>query len=430
MSIQIDLAKFNLFYTKEKQDIMFDKALSAHKSLFDKSGKGNDFLGWIDLPKNVIDTLYKIKQTSEQIKKEADILIVIGIGGSYLGARSAIEFLKSPNYNMINRKGCPQIFFAGNNISADYLNEIIDIIGNRDFSINVISKSGTTVEPSIAFHFFEKLLKEKYKNEWTKRVYITIDEKNEDLYRFSKKNNCASYIVDSDIGGRFSVLSAVGLLPMACAGIDIEEIIKGACNMRSELAICEKSNIALQYAVARNLAYNDGKTIEVLGCYEPRFKFIGEWWKQLFGESEGKNNKGVFPVSVDLTADLHSTGQYIQDGLRNLFETIVNIEKSKTELKINDTNKDLPCLDLFEGLTLSTVNKMAMNGTLTAHIEGGVPNILINISDTSEFVYGEMVYFFEVACGISAYILDVNPFDQPGVEAYKKEMIKLVKELE
>ncbi|MFI3226117.1 MAG: glucose-6-phosphate isomerase [Clostridia bacterium] len=426
MGIEVNLEKFDGFYSNESKKAMFEQVALAHKSLFAKTGKGNDFLGWIDLPKNIMSIVPQIKDTAKQICEESEVLVVIGIGGSYLGARSAIEVMKSPNYNIIDRKGCPQIFFAGNNISADHLNEIVGIIGDRDFSVNIISKSGGTAEPAISFHFFEQLLKQRYADEWTKRVYVTTDAVSGDLRKFADKNNCVSYVVDGDVGGRFSVLSAVGLLPIACAGIDIEEIVKGAISMRAKLLISSEENPAMQYAAARNLAYNDGKTTEILGCYEPRFRFVGEWWKQLFGESEGKDQKGIFPASVDLTADLHSMGQYIQDGLRNLFETIVHIENNNSELTIEDSNKDFTRLELFEGLKLSDINTMAMEGTAAAHIQGGVPNVLIKISDTSEKTYGEMVYFFEVACGLSAYVLGVNPFDQPGVEAYKKEMIKLV----
>lgn len=426
MSIKVNLTKFNNFYTTEQNKEMFSKVEDAHKMLFQKTGKGNDFLGWIDLPVNIQDTVSCIKKASEEIKSTSEVLVVIGIGGSYLGARSAIELMKSPNYNIIDRKGYPQIFFAGNNISADHLNEIVEIIGDRDFAVNIISKSGATVEPAIAFHFFENLLKEKYANNWTKRVYVTTDAKNGDLRKFADKNGCTSFVVDSDVGGRFSVLSAVGLLPIACAGIDIDKILEGACSMRKILAECTDQNPAMQYACARNLAYSNGKVTEILGCYEPRFRFIGEWWKQLFGESEGKDLKGIFPASVDLTADLHSMGQYIQDGLRNIFETIVHIENNNSELILKNCDKDFSRLELFEGLSLDSINTMAMEGTAKAHVEGNVPNILITMTDTHEHSYGELIYFFEVACGLSAYTLDVNPFDQPGVEAYKTEMIKLV----
>lgn len=427
MSIKVNLSKFESFYTKEKQEEMLLKAKDAHKLLYSKQGKGNNFLGWLDLPINIKPYLQKIKDTANKIKNESDVLVVVGIGGSYLGARSAIELLKSPNYNIIDRQGFPQIFFAGNNISADHVNEIFEIIGERDFSVNIISKSGTTVEPALTFHFLEKKLREKYNENWVDRVYVTTDEKNGDLRKFADKNGCESFVVDPDVGGRFSVLSAVGLLPIACAGIDIDEIIKGADGLRETLA-CADDNQALKYAYARNLAYFNGKTNEIFGCYEPRFRFIGEWWKQLFGESEGKELKGIFPASVDLTADLHSMGQYIQDGLRNLFETIVHIENNNSSLVLENCNKDFSRLDLFEGLSLHDINEMAMTGTMQAHNKGDVANIKISISDTSEKTYGELVYFFQVACAISAYMIDVNPFDQPGVEAYKLEMIKLVKE--
>lgn len=427
MSVKVNIANFYEFYSNEQIKKMYENVAISHKMLYQNSGEGSDFLGWLNLPLSIEDKLDKINKTAMEIKNNSQVLIVIGIGGSYLGTRSAIELMKSPNYNIIDRKGAPQIFFVGNNLSSDHLNEVISIIGDRDFSVNVISKSGTTIEPLIAFHFFEKLLKEKYPDNWSTRVYVTTDKESGDLRKFADKNNCVSFDVDCDVGGRFSVLSAVGLLPIACAGIDIYKIIDGAKKMRTSLSSFNEENIAVKYAVARNLAYNDGKTIEILGSSEPRFRFFGEWWKQLFGESEGKDKKGIYPTCIELTTDLHSIGQYIQDGIRNLFETIVYIEKNNFDYTITDCNKDFSRLELFDGLNLSDINTMAKEGTRKAHSFGGVPNILISISDTFEENYGELVYFFEVACSLSAYTLNVNPFDQPGVETYKQEMIKLVK---
>ncbi len=426
MSIQVNLEKFNSFYTQYQKDNMYTRAQGAFDTLVNGTGRGNDFLGWIKLPTNVRPLLAKVKETALQIKSESEVLVVVGIGGSYLGARSAIEFMTSPNYNMKDRKGWPQIFFAGNNISGDYMTELMEMIGDRDFSVNIISKSGTTVEPALAFHFFEQALKEKYGDTWTKRVYVTTDAKKGDLRKFADKNGCVSFVVDDDIGGRFSVLSPVGLLPIACAGVDIDAIIDGAESMANQVATFGPENIAVQYAMARNLAYDNGKTVEILGSYEPRFRFMGEWWKQLFGESEGKDFKGIFPASVDLTADLHSMGQFIQEGTRMMFETIVSIDKPACDCVVENHDADFTRLDLFEGLGLNAVNKMAQGGTMIAHSQGGVPNILVSISDNSEFTYGELVYFFEFACGVSGYLLGVNPFDQPGVEAYKKEMMKAV----
>ncbi len=426
MAMKVSLEKFKPFYTDFQYNEMVKRVEESYKTLYGKTGRGNDFLGWLDLPSTIDKTLVaKINETANKIKEDSEVLVVIGIGGSYLGARSAIEFLKSPNYNIMDRKGCPQVFFVGNNISADHLAEVFEIIGDRDYSVNVISKSGTTIEPALAFHFFEADMKKKYGDDWAKRVYCTTDAKRGDLRPFADKHGCVSFIVPDDIGGRFSVLSPVGLLPIACAGIDIEAILEGALAMEKELATFSEDNIAVKYAVARNLAYENGKVTEIIGSYEPRFKYVGEWWKQLFGESEGKEYKGLLPASVDLTADLHSLGQYMQEGLRNFFETIVHIEKTKTDYKIEDCDKDFSRLELFEGTTLTEVNKMALDGTVVAHTNGGVPNVIMTLPGVCEKAYGEMVYFFELSCGLSAYTLGVNPFDQPGVEAYKKEIIKI-----
>lgn len=428
MSLNVNLTNFNTFYNSQEIEEMYKRVSKSHRVLFEKNGKGNEFLGFINLPETIKPVLADISKTASEIRGKCEVLVVVGVGGAYLGAKSAIEFMKSPNYNIIDRNGAPQIFFVGNNMSADHLDEIIKIIGDRDFCVNMISKSGSTAEPVIAFHFLKNILKKRHKDNWASYIYVTADEKNGDLRKFSDQNNCVSYIIDSDLGGRFSVLSAVGLLPIACAGIDIEKIIKGACLMRKKLMVLSKSNPAVQYAVARNLAYDSGKTIEILGCYEPRFKCISEWWKQLFGESEGKDLKGIFPATVDLTADLHSVGQYIQDGIRNIFETIIHINKGQVELVVENSDSDFSRLEIFEGLKLSDINKTIMEGTTKAHVDGNVPNILINIDDNCEESYGQLTYFFEISCGLSAYTLGVNPFDQPGVEAYKKEMIKLILE--
>lgn len=428
MSINVDLKNFLGFYSDDKILNMEKQVKNAHKKLYDGSGKGSDFLGWVNLPSNYDkDEVKRIKQASEKIKKQSDVLLVIGIGGSYLGARAAIELLKSPNYNLIDRKGSPQIFFIGNNISAEHISEIVSLIGERDFSVNVISKSGMTTEPALAFHFMEDIMKKRYGQEWTDRLYITTDKKKGTLRPFVEKYNIESFIIPDNVGGRFSVLTAVGLLPIACAGINIDDIMLGAASMEEHLANNPDENAGMSYAMARNLAYNDGKNVEILGCYEPKFRFMAEWWKQLFGESEGKDGRGIFPASQDLTADLHSLGQFIQDGNRVLFETIVNIENPNVDIKIENVDDNFSNLALFEGKTLDFINKKAHEGTNIAHVSGLVPNITINIDSITDKSYGEMIYFFEYACGVSAYTLDVNPFDQPGVEAYKKEMMNLIK---
>lgn len=426
MSINVDLKNFLGFYSEDKIADMSEKVKNAHKKLYDGTGKGSDFLGWVNLPIDYDkDEFNRIKKASEKIKKQSDVLLVIGIGGSYLGARAAIELLKSPNYNLIDRKGCPQIFFIGNNISAEHMSEILALIGERDFSVNVISKSGMTTEPALAFHFMEDVMKKRYGSNWTDRLYITTDKKKGTLRPFVEKYNIESFIIPDNVGGRFSILTAVGLLPIACSGINIDNIMSGAAYMAENLG--RPDNAGIEYAMARNLAYNDGKVVEILGCYEPKFRFMAEWWKQLFGESEGKDGKGIFPASQDLTADLHSLGQFIQDGNRILFETIVNIENPNVNLKVENIDDNFSNLTLFEGKTLDFINKKAHEGTTIAHVNGGVPNITINIDSINDKSFGELIYFFEYVCGVSAYTLEVNPFDQPGVEAYKKEMMNLIR---
>lgn len=427
MSVNVDLKNFLGFYDNDKILDMEKNIIASHKKLYDGTGCGSDFLGWVDLPNNYDkDEFNRIKKASDKIKNDSDVLLVIGIGGSYLGARAAIELLKSPNYNLIDRKGSPQIFFIGNNISAEHISEIITLIGERDFSVNVISKSGMTTEPALAFHFIEDIMKKRYGSKWTDRLYITTDKSKGTLRPFVEKYNVESFIIPDNVGGRFSVLTAVGLLPIACAGINIDDIMSGASLMSKRLKVID-DNPGIKYAMARNLAYNDGKVVEILGSYEPKFRFMAEWWKQLFGESEGKDGKGIFPASQDLTADLHSLGQFIQDGNRILFETIVNIENPGIDIKVENIDDNFSNLALFEGKTLDFINKKAHEGTTIAHVSGGVPNITINIDSITDKSYGELIYFFEYVCGISAYTLDVNPFDQPGVEAYKKEMMNLIK---
>lgn len=426
--IKVNLDAFNEFYTIKEYEKMLKKTEKAHQELFARTGRGNEFLGWIDLPKNIEKDLADIENTANKIKQQSEILIVIGIGGSSLGAKSAIEFMISANYNMLNRNGWPQIFFVGDNMSYQYLEEISEIMQEKDFSVNYISKSGSTIEPAIAYHYFEQKLKLKYGEKFIERVYVTTDEKVGELRKYEDKNKVKSFEIGADVCGRFSVLSAVGLLPIACAGLCVRKIIDGAKSMRSELEKYSAENIAIKYTVARNLAYENGKSIELLGSYEPSLAHLTNWWKQLFGESEGKECKGIFPTTMSLTTDLHSIGQYIQDGSRNIFETIIHIAKNKQDYLIENTNKDFGALKIFEGLKMSEINEMAMKGTIKAHNKGGVPNILIEIEDNFEKTYGELVYFFEIACGLSGYVLGVNPFDQPGVEAYKQELLQMATE--
>lgn len=419
------------FFTDKELEQMKKLVLEKREILTSKLGQGNEFLGWVDLPVNYDrDEFQRIKNAATKIKSDSDVLIVIGIGGSYLGARAAIEFLRHGFYNMVTKgiRKTPEIYFVGNNMSTAYISQLMDVIKDKDFSLNVISKSGTTTEPAIAFRIFKKLIEEKYgKKEASKRIYATTDRDKGALNELTLKEGYESFVVPGDIGGRFSVLTAVGLLPIAVSGVNIDKLMEGALNARDNaLNNPFETNNALQYAAIRNILLNKGKTIEILANYEPSLHYIAEWWKQLYGESEGKEGKGIFPASVDLTADLHSMGQYIQDGTRNLFETVINIEHEEIELFIEEEDQDLDGLNYLTGKTIQFVNESAMKGTILAHIDGGVPNLLINISDKKEDTLGELIYFFEFACGISGYVLGVNPFDQPGVESYKRNMFALL----
>ncbi|MBR5178828.1 MAG: glucose-6-phosphate isomerase [Lachnospiraceae bacterium] len=406
-------------------------ALSAKEELVSKTGAGNDFLGWIDLPvKYNKKEFARIKEAAAKIQSDSDVLLVIGIGGSYLGARAAIDFLRHSFYNNISKKQrkTPEIYYVGNSISTQYMAHLKDVIGNRDFSINMISKSGTTTEPAIAFRIFKKMLIDKYgKEEANKRIYATTDKAKGALKKVADEEGYEEFVVPDDIGGRFSVLTAVGLLPIAVSGADLDALMKGAKEMRKICLEAEYSkNPALQYAATRNILLRKGKSIEVLANYEPALHYVAEWWKQLYGESEGKDQKGIFPASVDLTTDLHSMGQFIQDGQRTLYETVMELDGADTDIIIEKEDVDLDGLNYLAGKTVDFVNKSAMKGTQLAHTDGGVPQLKVYIPDRTEYSLGQLFYFFEFACGVSGYILGVNPFNQPGVESYKKNMFALL----
>ena len=403
----------------------------AHDMLHEKTGAGNDFLGWIDLPINYDQQEFKrIQEAAEKIKKDSDILIVIGIGGSYLGARACIEALTHTFYNSLSKeqRNLPQVFFVGNNISGTYLKHLLDVCEGKEVSVNVISKSGTTTEPAIAFRVFKKYMEEKYgKEEAQKRIFATTDAQRGALRTLAQEEGYETFVIPDDVGGRFSVLTAVGLLPIAVAGVDIEEMMKGAAEGRIEYNNTNvKENPCYQYAVVRNALLRKGKSVEILVNYEPCLQYFGEWWKQLYAESEGKDNKGIFPSSLNFSTDLHSLGQYVQDGQRMLFETVLNVQSPKLDVVLEEEPVDLDGLNYLAGQTMDFVNKKAFEGTLLAHVDGGVPNIVLNIPQLDAFTMGKLIYFFEKACGISGYLLGVNPFDQPGVEEYKKNMFALL----
>ena len=403
----------------------------ANEVLTSKTGAGNDFLGWVDLPENYDkDEFARIKKAAEKIKNDSEVLIVIGIGGSYLGAKAAIEFLSHSFYNNLpkDKRKTPEIYFAGTNMSGVYLQHLIEVVGDRDFSVNVISKSGTTTEPAIAFRVFKKMLEEKYgKEEAAKRIYATTDKEKGALKTLATAEGYETFVVPDNVGGRFSVLTAVGLLPIAAAGINIDELMAGAKDAMNDFANKNMDeNQALQYAAARNILHRKGKDLELMVNYEPRVHYLAEWWKQLFGESEGKDGKGLYPTSADFSADLHSLGQYIQEGKRLFFETVVSIGKPEVEFVIESDKDNLDGLNFIAGKTLDYVNKKATDGVILAHIDGNVPNLGVNIPEATPYHLGYTFYFFEKACGVSGYLLGVNPFDQPGVEAYKKNMFALL----
>ncbi|MCF0146815.1 MAG: glucose-6-phosphate isomerase [Clostridium sp.] len=430
--LRLDLSKVEP-YVKLEQELVNMEAMvkSAHNTLMNGTGAGNDFLGWLDLPINYDKNEFeRIKNAAEKIKKNSDALIVIGIGGSYLGPRAAIEMLNNNFYNVLgkNKRETPQVFFVGNNISSTYLADLLDAIEGLDISVNVISKSGTTTEPAIAFRVFKDYMEKKYGVDGAKeRIFATTDKSKGALKSLADEMGYETFVIPDDVGGRFSVLTAVGLLPIAVAGISIDEMMQGAADAREAYATDDvMNNDCYKYAAMRNILYNKGKNVEILVNYEPGLHYFNEWWKQLFGESEGKDQKGIFPAAVDFSTDLHSMGQYIQEGSRMLFETVLNVEKAKREVLIEEAKGDLDGLNFLTGKTIDFVNKQAFNGTLLAHNDGGVPNMVLNIPELSPYYFGYMVYFFEKAVGISGYLLGVNPFDQPGVEAYKKNMFALL----
>lgn len=429
--VTFDYQKATSFINDSEVDYMKKLVENAKNELVGKQGAGNDFLGWLDLPVDYDkEEFNRIKKSAEKIKNDSEVLVVIGIGGSYLGARAAIEFLRHSFYNNISKevRKAPEIYYAGNSISSTYIKHLIEVIGDRDFSVNIISKSGTTTEPAIAFRVFKEMLENKYgKEEAAKRIYATTDKARGALKGLATEEGYESFVVPDDVGGRFSVLTAVGLLPIAVSGADIDQLMEGAKSGReAALNNSFEENDALKYAALRNILLRKGKAIEVMANYEPSLHYVSEWWKQLYGESEGKDQKGIFPASVDLTTDLHSMGQFIQDGNRILFETVLSVEKSREELVLKEEPVDLDGLNYLSGKTVDFVNKNAMNGTILAHTDGNVPNLVINIPEQNEFYLGQLFYFFEFACGVSGYLLGVNPFDQPGVESYKRNMFALL----
>ncbi|SFS06375.1 glucose-6-phosphate isomerase [Anaeromicropila populeti] len=429
--VVLDYSLAQKFISNEELEMMKSIADNAKKTLLNKSGAGNDYLGWIDLPVNYDkEEFSRIKKSAEKIQSDSDVLIVIGIGGSYLGARAAIEFLRHSFYNSVSKevRKTPEIYYAGNNISSTYINHLIQVIGDRDFSVNVISKSGTTTEPAIAFRVFKKMLIEKYgKDGAAKRIYATTDSEKGALKNLATEEGYETFVVPDDVGGRFSVLTAVGLLPIAVSGADIDQLMEGAASMREKcINRAYEENDSVLYAVIRNILLRKGKGVEILCNYEPALHYVGEWWKQLYGESEGKDQKGIFPAAADFTTDLHSMGQFIQEGQRCMFETVIELEKSTCELVLEKEEVDLDGLNYLAGQTVDFINKSAMKGTLLAHTDGDVPNLIVKLPEQSEFCLGELMYFFEFACGVSGYILGVNPFNQPGVESYKKNMFALL----
>jgi len=427
MTLSFDYANVKPYMNQSEVDNLSPFVQVAHEMLHNKKGPGSDYLGWVTLPFDYDkEEFARIKQAAERIRNSSDALIVIGIGGSYLGARAAIDALSHTFHNQMS--GTTQIYFAGQNISSTYVTHLLELLEGKDISINVISKSGTTTEPAIAFRIFRDYIEKKYgKEESKKRIYITTDKEKGALKQLANEEGYETFVIPDDVGGRYSVLTAVGLLPIAAAGLDIDKMMQGAQAAadkynNSDLA----TNQSYQYAAVRNALYRKGKTIELLVNYEPALHYVSEWWKQLYGESEGKDQKGLFPASVDFSTDLHSMGQYVQEGRRDLIETVVQVAKSKVELAIQEDPANLDGLNFLAGKTMDEVNKNAYQGTVLAHVDGGVPNMAVELDELNEFTFGEMVYFFEKACGISGLLMGVNPFDQPGVEAYKKNMFALL----
>ncbi|HAR6402146.1 TPA: glucose-6-phosphate isomerase [Staphylococcus pseudintermedius] len=424
--IQLDYQKALKFFGQHELDQQQDAVKAIHRTIHEGTGAGSDFLGWVDLPVNYDkEEFSRIKEAAKQVQSHSDVLVVIGIGGSYLGARSAIEML-TPAFKKDSEY--PEIIFAGNHLSSSYLQSLIDYLADKDYSVNVISKSGTTTEPAVAFRIFKKLLEEKYgKEEAVKRIFATTDQAKGALKQLATNEGYETFVVPDDVGGRFSVLTAVGLLPIAVAGIDIDAMMGGAAKAREELSSDDlSSNIAYQYALIRNILYNKGYTTEMLINYEPSLQYFNEWWKQLFGESEGKDLKGIYPSSANFTTDLHSLGQYVQEGRRFLIETVLKVESPEHDITIEEDADDLDGLNYLAGKTVDEVNTKAFEGTLLAHTDGGVPNMVVKLPRLDAETYGYVVYFFELAVAMSGYQLGVNPFNQPGVEAYKQNMFALL----
>ena len=425
--LSVDVSKAASFLPLPYEEALRPMLAKASGWLQNGGGKGSDFIGWVRLPEDYDkEEFARIEAAAAKIRKDSAALVVIGIGGSYLGARGVIECLCSPNYNLKKKDG-PNIYFIGNGLSSAALREVYELVEDRDFSVNVISKSGTTTEPAVAFRFFKALLEKKYGKEGAaKRIYATTDRARGALKSLADAEGYETFVVPDDVGGRYSVLTAVGLLPIAAAGVDIKALMAGAADMMQLCRTGDYSNPAWQYAALRNELYRKGRKVELLACFEPSFRFMAEWWKQLYGESEGKDERGIFPASVDFTADLHSMGQYIQQGERMLMETVVRFEPDDDQMIVPRDEADGDGLNFLAGRTLHEINTQAMDGTLLAHVEGGVPNMIVRAGKRDARTLGELIYFFEYACGLSGYVLGVNPFDQPGVEAYKKNMFALL----
>lgn len=429
--VRFDYSKAGGFIGQEELGNLKTSVMAARDTLVNRSGAGNDFLGWVDLPVDYDkDEFARIQKAAAKIQGDSDVLLVIGIGGSYLGARAAIEFLSHSFYNNLSKdkRKTPEIYFVGNSISSKYIRDLQDMLDGKDFSINIISKSGTTTEPAIAFRVFKKMLIEKYgKEEANKRIYATTDKARGALKSLANEEGYESFVVPDDVGGRYSVLTAVGLLPIAVSGADITKLMEGAAFGRKKaLETPYEENPALLYAAVRNILLRKGKMVEIVANYEPCLHYVSEWWKQLYGESEGKDQKGIFPASVDLTTDLHSMGQFIQDGARIMFETVMEVESSPAEIILEEEEVDTDGMNYLAGKSVDFVNKSAMNGTILAHTDGSVPNVKVIIPELDEYNLGQLFYFFEFACGVSGYLLGVNPFNQPGVESYKKNMFALL----
>ncbi len=421
----------NSFVKEHEINYMSSEIETAHNLLHERFGQGAEFIGWLDYPVNYDKGEFnKVKEAGSEIRENSDVFLVIGIGGSYLGARACIEALSHSFFNSLpkeKRKG-PEVYFVGNNMSSTYIDELFDLLEEKDVSINVISKSGTTTEPAVTFRIFKEYLEKKYgKEEARNRIYVTTDKSKGALRKLADIEGYTSFTIPDDIGGRYSIFTSVGLLPIAVAGLNIDELISGAkAGMGEYSKLNVEENIAYQYAILRNSLYRKGKDIEILISYEPRLLFLQEWWKQLYGESEGKDGKGIYPASANFTGDLHSLGQLIQDGKRNIFETLINIESPRKDLTIKENEDNLDGLNFLKGKTVDFVNKKASEGTVMAHVEGGVPNLIFNIPEMNEYYFGKLIYLFKTSCAVSGYMLGVNPFDQPGVEKYKKNMFKLI----